>query len=341
MALGEAGRRGAPWSGLRSIKRVSRVTAPGTRSDLAHLIHDAGAGYVITHQPGELACFDAIRGTFLWQRRESTIPLCTLPIGVVVLASAGLRQELVVMDPGTGRLRPLDGFGPDVRLGLSPNVARLDERTFAAELSRRVIVFDGLNGATVADVATRAEIVKVVLDGSWFSIALANGDLLGLSRRGVPLWTARGRLQPIGMSEGRLYAFDVDKTLVAIAMSTGVFERRIDAPFASRSSSLLVTRDALLVESYGGLVALEPSSLAVLWQRPSTRTSAEVDVTADAVLLWEARGTHATLTSIDPRTGAELSSLEVSGAPVPGMLLTAGKIVLPTRGPGASVVVVD
>jgi hypothetical protein len=311
------------------------------------MVHDAGAGHVITYQPGEIACFDAIGGRFLWQRRESMTPLCTLSIGVVLVTSAGLRQELVVMDAATGRVRPFDGFGKDVRLSLSRSVARLGERTFASELSRRILVFDGLSGTTLAEVVTEAEIARAVFDGSWFAVALWNGDLLGFARPGELLWTTRGRLRPIGISEGRLYAYDGndgfngDDALVVIAMSTGNVERRIDAPFANRSSTLLVTRDALLVETHGGVVALEPSSLAVLWQRPHERHSLEVGVTADAVIRWEARGSHARIASIDPRTGADLSSLDVTGPPVPGMLLTAGKIVLSTRGPGASVIVVD
>ncbi len=290
---------------------------------------------------GTVGCFDVVTGEFLWMRNETALPDFTLPTGVLTFASAGMKQEHVLLDARTGNVRAPHRLSADAIGSLGDHAklaAFMDDRSLVLVSQRRSIsILDTLRCELKAVTTASAPICALAADRGGFAVATSAGTVHAHTSRGEPSWRKESKLALVGAVDGRLLLHDEEERVIrAVSLATGEEDRGLLEDVGSGWLALLATAGVVAVRMSDRIIALDRLTLETRWER-AIRVDSGVATTADAIL----EASDGTVTALDPTTGKELSFVETGAPRNNGMLLSGGKIVLPPFGPELGVIVVD
>jgi hypothetical protein len=323
------------WRGLRRLDSVRTIAAGHAERSVRP--HHLGGGVIVYETRGRRGSLavSILTGQVLW--RTDLAPL--LVVG----------GRLLFRDAASRAFHAVDLDGRSRELGPIPN--RIDAaslfavgETTAATLithednsdwgsekptERELVLVDVERGAIAAELSLpRARGATLVATPSLvFGSLFGTGGKRARTKACIAAWDWTGReafrvassTGVLGLVDGRVVVTGPDE-LEAVELATGRTVSRVRiarAPESPRAfEELAVTESALVVRREGELVGLDRRTLALLWRR-ELRDETSVVTTADAVVLTgrepgDRRRIARRVTSLDPPTGVELSSLEIA-----------------------------
>lgn len=278
----------------------------------------------------ELLALDPATGTVRWQRVLGEAILTPPVAGSSAVAVVAVEEGTPVLsglDPAAGGVLWRASLPPGRVL---PFLALADERLFVSLDDGRVAAYAAADGRLLwaggSEGRPHLVTARQLGDGA---LVLATGDgVVALdAATGEPRWRAQLAGHPLDpvVADGVVYARLFEGAVVALELADGRPRWRADVGLY-RLSTLAAPGDGrLYLSGWGGIVALDAGTGALLWERPGEPTFAW-PLVADGALVF---GTLAgDLLVLDPASGAVLARTAL-GAPVleevvagpPGLLL--------------------